>query len=142
MEADLRINSEIIIPGTELIVTASRASGPGGQHVNKTSSRVSLRWSVKDSKALTEEQRALLLARLHTRLVGEGELLLHVESERSQLKNRKIARDRLVEIVARALRPVIVRKATKPTAGSKARRLGEKKKRGLLKKVRRAGLEY
>jgi len=138
MEKDLTINQHIIIPGSELYVSVSRASGPGGQHVNKTSSRVSLRWNIKNSTALTDAQRVQILERLKSRLVGDCELLLHVESERSQLRNREIARERLAHIVKKALRPVKKRIATKATVASKTRRLEGKKKRGIIKKLRKA----
>jgi ribosome-associated protein len=137
METDLIINHHLVIPGTELSISVSRSSGPGGQHVNKTSSRVSLRWNIKTSLVLSETQRNLLIERLGTRLVGEGELLLHVESERSQLRNRDIARERLAEIIRKALKPIKKRIATRPTLGSKTRRITHKKKRGIVKKLRK-----
>lgn len=137
METDLTINERVTIPGAELIISVSKASGPGGQHVNKTSSRVSLRWDVLNSQALSEAQRALIIERLKSRLVGDGELLLHVESERSQIRNREIARERLVQIVKDALRVIKKRVATKPSLGSKTRRIENKKKRGIIKKLRK-----
>lgn len=137
MEANLIINDDIVIPSWELRISVSRASGPGGQHVNKTSSRVSLRWNVLTTTALTDDARAMILQRLKSRLTNEGELIIHVESERSQLRNRYIARERLGELIRKALRPVKKRLATKPTLGSKTRRIAGKKKRGLIKKLRR-----
>lgn len=137
LEADLSINEKVVIPGSELSVVVSRASGPGGQHVNKTSSRVSLRWNVLTSLALTEDERVRVMTRLQSRLVGDSELLIHVESERSQLKNRELARARLAELVREALRPKKIRRATKPTLGSKTRRIEGKKKRGVIKKLRK-----
>jgi ribosome-associated protein len=136
METDLTINESVIIPGAELIISVSRASGPGGQHVNKTSSRVSLRWNILNSQALNKAQREQILQRCKNRLVGEGEILLHVESERSQLRNREIARERLVHIIQDALRVIKKRVATKPSLGSKKRRIEVKKKRGVIKKLR------
>ncbi len=137
MEADLAINHHIVIPGAELVVTTSRSSGPGGQHVNKTSSRVSLRWNIAETTALDDEEKTRVMAHLKSRLVGEGELLIHVESERSQFRNRMIARERLAHLISVALRPKKARVATKPTGKSKARRLESKKLRGLIKKLRR-----
>lgn len=137
MEADLTINGYLVVPGSELEVSVSRSSGPGGQHVNKTSSRVSLRWNVLNSSALTQNQKSIICQRLASRLVGEGELLIHVESERSQITNRRIARERLATLVAKALKPVKRRVATKPTSGSKKRRLNSKSIRGAIKKLRR-----
>jgi len=137
MEADLYINDEITIPGSELLVSTSRSSGPGGQHVNKTSSRVSLRWNVNTSGAINEAQRAKIMGRLKSRLVGEGELLIHVETERSQIRNRAIARERLLLLIKEALAPVKKRIATKPTAQAKKRRIESKIKRKELKNLRR-----
>lgn len=137
MEADLVLSQNLVIKGAELGISVSRASGPGGQHVNKTSSRVSLRFNIIESQSLTDIQKARLLEKLATRLVGEGELLIHVDSERSQFKNRQIARERLKEIIRKALLPRKKRVATKPTLGSKQQRISSKKKRGLLKKLRR-----
>lgn len=137
MEADLAINDQVVIPGGELSVSVSRSSGPGGQHVNKTSSRVSLRWSVSTSAAITDAERVRIMRRLRSRLVGEGEILIHVESERSQRQNREIARERLAKLVREALRPVKPRVATRPTLGSKTRRIESKKKRGITKQLRK-----
>lgn len=137
MDADLEINHSLIIKGSELLISVSRSSGPGGQHVNKTSSRVSLRFNIKDSTSLTESQKAILLEKLASHLVGEGELLIHVESERSQYRNRQIARIRLQEIIKKALVPSKKRLATKPTFGSTEQRISSKKRRGLLKKLRK-----
>lgn len=137
MEADLLINSQLVIPGSELVVSTSRSSGPGGQHVNKTSSRVSLRWNIALSHVLSDAQRTLLLHRLTSHVVGEGEILLHVESERSQHKNRALARERLVKLIQHALRPEKPRVATRPTAGSKTRRIQSKIRRSVIKKLRR-----
>jgi ribosome-associated protein len=137
METDLPIDHRIIIPGAELDVAVSRASGPGGQHVNKTSSRVSLRWNIAETTALTDEEKARVLERLRHRLVGESEILIHVESERSQLQNRRIARERLVKLIKDALAVKRKRIATKPTARSKTKRIESKKLRGLIKKLRR-----
>lgn len=137
MELDLEINQLLKIPGAELTVTASRSGGPGGQHVNKTSSRVTLRWSIALSQALNDEQRALLLTRLKHRLVGDGEILIHVESERSQHRNRHIARERLALLIKDALRVTKRRVATKPTASSKNKRRESKIRRSTIKKLRK-----
>lgn len=137
MEADLVVNQYVVIPGPELSISVSRASGPGGQHVNKTSSRVTLRWNVAKSTALTDTERARIMVRLQSRIVGEGEILIHVESERSQLQNKKIARARLCQLLREALRIKKTRIATKPTSGSKSKRLEGKKRRGILKKLRK-----
>lgn len=141
MESYLYINETLSIPDAELIISTSRASGPGGQHVNKTSSKVSLRWNVITSQAINDVQRAKIIRRLSSRLVGEGELLIHVESERSQLRNRAIAKERLALLIKEALLPQKRRIATKPSAGAKKRRIKDKLERGTLKKMRRAPLD-
>jgi ribosome-associated protein len=139
LEEDLLINQRITIPGAELSVAVSRASGPGGQHVNKTSSRVSLRFNVKDSMAFTDEEKARIIERLRSRLVADCEILIHVDAERSQLRNRNLARERLALLIKDALRVKKSRIATKPTKGSKTRRIEGKKLRGIIKKLRRGG---
>lgn len=136
MEQDLIVNPRLIIKGNELLITASRSGGPGGQHVNKTSSKIALRWNVKHSESISDEQKNLILKRLSCRLVGEEEILIQVESERSQLRNRMIARERLKALLFDALKPVKKRTKTKPTLGSQLRRLENKKQRGQVKKLR------
>ena len=115
----------------------SRASGPGGQKVNKTSSRVTLRWSIATSAALSERQRARLLARLRSRLTRDGELVLHAQRSRSQASNREQARARLVELVRAAL----VERTPAPPDRSDARArasalLAAKRRRSLRKRER------
>lgn len=134
---DLFINDHLTIPASELVITTSRASGPGGQHVNKTSSRVSLRWNIAQSQSLNEREKAIILARLRYRLVGEEEVLIHVDSERSQLRNREIACERLVQLIKNALLPIKPRIDTKPTLSSKKRRMEGKRRRGVIKRLRK-----
>lgn len=136
MEADIRINENIVIPGSELEVVSSRSSGPGGQHVQKTNSRVSLRWNLETTVALNDRERDRVRGRLRPRLVGDGEILIHVESERSQQRNREIARQRLFELIRDALLPIKKRFPTSPTMASKARRIDSKKRRSIVKKLR------
>lgn len=126
-----------MIPGSELREQASRAGGPGGQHVNKTSTRVTLRWNAAESSALSAAQRARLLERLGSRLTREGEVVVHASDERSRTRNRALARERLAELVRRALAVRRPRRATRPTAGSRERRLAAKQRRASLKRVRR-----
>lgn len=137
MEADLKINQHLSIPGSELSVTTSRSGGPGGQHVNKTDSKVSLRWNIEHSEALTDQQREYIKKRLSTRILLSGDLVVNAEDERSQLRNREIARQRLAELIASALIPIKKRIATKATYASKARRIDSKKRRSSIKKLRR-----
>jgi len=126
----------VSIPRSELEVRVSRSSGAGGQHVNKTSSRVELVWNVLGSRALSEEQRARLSDRLSSRISSEGEVRVVASDTRSQTQNRELAEERLIELVRRALIVPKKRRATKPTRASKEARL-ESKKRHSSKKAQR-----
>ena len=139
MESDLRIDAGLTIPGTELRVTTSRSGGPGGQGVNTTDSRVTLRWNVQSSAALGEEARDRLVARLDRRVTAEGDVSVSVSDERSQLSNRATARERLAAMVRGARIVQRVRRPTRPTRGSKERRLVAKKARGATLKNREPG---
>ncbi|MCB9529713.1 MAG: alternative ribosome rescue aminoacyl-tRNA hydrolase ArfB [bacterium] len=138
MTDDLPIPGGPTIPAAELSWSASRASGPGGQHVNKTSSRVTLAWSVAESAVLDEAQRARLLEKLAGRLTQGGVLQVHAEDARSQLRNREIAAARLAELVAAALRRPKARRPTRPSRGVKERRLKSKKARSDVKANRKS----
>jgi ribosome-associated protein len=125
------------IPDTELIERFSRSSGPGGQSVNTTDSRVELSWDIANSAALDEVQRARLLSRLGHRLV-DGVLTIAASENRSQLRNRAAARVRLRNLVAEALEPPSPpRRATRPSRAAKARRLESKRRHSNLKASRR-----
>ncbi len=124
-----------IIP--ELEYRASRSGGPGGQHVNTSSTRVEVWWDVANSAAITEEQRARLLSALAPRLDGSGRLRLVSSGSRSQLRNREEATERLIALVARALLVPKARKRTKPTRAAKAARLEAKRRRSAVKRERR-----
>ena len=126
----------LVIPAAELEERASRAGGPGGQHVNKTSTRVSLRWNVRQSEMLSASQRARLLARLAPRLSRSGELIVHARRFRTRSRNRQLARERLAELVREAL---VVRRRRVPTRVPRSvreRGLADKKRRGVLKRKR------
>ena len=126
----------LVIPASELVERFSRSSGPGGQGVNTTDSRVELLYEPAASAALTETQRERLAETLADRLVA-GRVSVVASEQRSQLRNRSIARDRLAEILRRALAPApAARRATKPTKGSQRRRLESKKRRSDLKSGR------
>ena len=121
------------IPDAELVERFSRASGPGGQGVNTTDSRVELRWDVAASAALDDAQRERLLRRLRTRLV-DGSLVVVASEFRSQRQNRTAARDRLAEIVSAALAPPPPpRRPTRPSRGAREQRLTDKRLRGEVK---------
>jgi ribosome-associated protein len=132
----LEVRPDLRIPDDELVEQASRAGGPGGQKVNKTSTRMTLRWSVAASQVLSERQRARLLARLARRLTREGELVLHAQSARSQTRNRELARTRLVELVREALVVRAPRRATAPTRASRERAQTAKRHRSERKRTR------
>jgi ribosome-associated protein len=134
---DLAVRPGLAIPAAELRESASRAGGPGGQNVNKVSTRVTLRWCARESAALGEAQRRLLLQRLAGRLTREGELVVHCGVTRSRARNRELARERLAALVREALRPRRARVPTRPRAGARERRLAAKRRRGELKRTRR-----
>jgi ribosome-associated protein len=135
-DGSIPINARLAIPRDELELKATRSGGPGGQHVNTSSTRIELTWNVATSPSLWEDDRARLLDKLSTRLDGEGRLRIVAQGERSQLQNREAAIQRFAEVVAKALVVPKRRKATKPTQASKERRLAGKKQRGALKRER------
>ena len=133
---DLTVAPALTIPGAELEWRFSRSSGPGGQHVNTSDSRVELSWNVTASRVLTESQRALLLRRLKHRLVA-GVLTVAASQQRSQLRNRETALAKLADLIADGLAPEAApRRRTKPTRGSTYRRLDAKKQRAATKQQR------
>ena len=112
------------------------ASGPGGQHVNKTASAVQLRFNVKRSSLFDDEQKWRIRRALGSRITDDGDIILFAQSQRSQQRNREDARDRLVEMLAKAVHKQKARKATKPSKAAKARRVDSKTMRGDVKKKR------
>jgi ribosome-associated protein len=132
----LQINDSLSIPRGELDVRVSRSSGAGGQHVNKTSSRVEIFWSVTASRALTDEQRNRLMERLASKLTTEGSVRVVASDMRSQSRNRELAEERLADLVRRALLVPKKRRATRPTKASKEARLEGKKRRSHKKRQR------
>lgn len=124
------------VPDDELSWRFSRSSGPGGQHVNTSDTRVEVSWDLATSSALSPTQRALALERLRTRLV-DGTLTIASSQYRSQHRNREAARVRLEQVVAAAIVPPRPRRATRPTRGSQRRRIEAKKRRGDVKRSRR-----
>jgi ribosome-associated protein len=134
---DLEVSPLLTIPASELGWRFSRSSGPGGQHVNTSDSRVELLWSVSGSAVLSEEQRLRLTERLGPRLVS-GVLTVSASEERSQLRNREIALRKLAGIIAAGLAPDAPnRRPTKPTKGSKRRHYAAKVQRSATKALRR-----
>ena len=132
-DQDLRIGPRLTIPADELAFETSRSGGPGGQHVNKVETKVTLRWRPGASRVLSE--------RLAARLTRSGDLAVHASRYRSQSRNLEDARERLAGLVRAALAPVRQRKPTRPTRGSKERRLEAKRRRGETKRRRQRGGE-
>ena len=132
----VRVNDSVVIPRGELEVRASRSSGAGGQHVNKTSSRIEIEWNVRTSAAISDEQRERLLSRLASRLSDEGSIRVVASDTRSQLRNREAAERRLGETVAKALVIAKKRKPTRRPRSADEARLSEKKKHSERKRER------
>ncbi|HEX7594943.1 MAG TPA: alternative ribosome rescue aminoacyl-tRNA hydrolase ArfB [Gemmatimonadaceae bacterium] len=133
----LAVNESLSIPRTELDVRVSRSSGAGGQHVNKTSSRVEIFWNIVGSRAVSEEQRGRLREKLASRLTTEGSIRVVASDMRSQSRNRELAEERLADLVRRALVIPRKRRATKPTRAAKEARLDSKKRHSTKKRDRR-----
>jgi ribosome-associated protein len=132
----LRIADGIEIPDDELTFTASRSGGPGGQHVNKTASKVTLRFDVSHAPSLPDDVRARLLEALAGRIEADGTVRVVCQASRSQFANRKTAEKRLESLLAAALVPVAPRVATKIPRAEKRRRIESKKRRGGIKRFR------
>lgn len=134
----LVITADLSLPLSELEYRASRSGGPGGQHVNTSSTRVEISWNVASSPSLSSAQRLQLLERLGPRLDSAGQLRLVSSSTRSQLRNKEDVTARLQQIVAGALAVRKKRKATKPSRAAKAARLEAKRRRAATKRQRKA----
>ncbi|HEX5305220.1 MAG TPA: alternative ribosome rescue aminoacyl-tRNA hydrolase ArfB [Dyella sp.] len=132
----LEISRTVAIPESELVERFLRADGPGGQHVNRTESAVELRFDVMHSPSLPDPLRERLLARRDRRLTDDGVLVIQGRRFRDQGRNRDDVRERLVEIIRDQLVPPKKRVATKPTRGSKERRLAGKQQRSKIKQGR------
>ena len=133
----LEITPTLGVPLAELTYRASRSGGPGGQHVNTSSTRIEVVWDIAGSPSLDEAQRARLLERLASRLDKEGKLRLVSGGTRSQLQNRMDVTERLAKVIAGGLHVPRPRKRTKPSRAAKAARLDAKRKRAGLKASRR-----
>ncbi|MGW4354399.1 alternative ribosome rescue aminoacyl-tRNA hydrolase ArfB [Nocardia sp. NPDC004582] len=137
MAEDLTVTRTLVIPASELRERFSRSSGPGGQHVNTTDSRVELSFDLANSPSVPERLRTRMLDRLATRLVN-GVLTIAASEQRAQLQNRAAARERLAALLRdAAATPPPDRRATKPSRGAKERRIAAKKRRAVTKRNRR-----
>jgi ribosome-associated protein len=131
------VSPRLTIPAGELAIAFARSGGPGGQNVNKVSSKVELRWNPETSAALGADDRVWLLARLANRLTTDGTLIVTSTATRDQVKNRDDAASKLALIVRSALERPKTRRATKPTRASKRRRVEDKRHRAAIKRSRR-----
>jgi ribosome-associated protein len=137
MPDDLRVNNSLVIPAAELRERFSRSSGPGGQSVNTTDSRVELSFDIARSPSLPERERNRAMSRLAARL-ADGVVTVAAETERSQLMNREAARARLAALLREAIAPPPPpRVPTKPSRGARERRLADKSRRAQTKRDRR-----
>ena len=132
----IHINEEISIAEREVTFIAIRSSGPGGQHANKVSTAIELRFDITHS-SLPEDIKGRLLVMNDKRITGEGILILHCDTHRSQIKNKHEAIRRLKEIILKAAKPKKERKKTKPTQAAKTKRLESKKRRSEVKARRK-----
>jgi ribosome-associated protein len=136
-EDDIRVNGDLSIPRSEIETKATRSSGAGGQHVNKTASRIEITWNISTSRSLTDDQRARLLAKLASRLSEEGAIRIVASDTRSQLRNREHAEKRLADLISRSLTVKKRRKPTRRPRAANEARLTEKKKHSEKKRDRR-----
>jgi ribosome-associated protein len=133
----LVVNERVRIPRSELTVRASRSGGPGGQHVNTSSTRIEVTWNPTTSAALDEASRARLVAKLGKRVDGRGNVRVVGSSYRSQARNREEAEERLAALIRRALAVPRSRKPTRPTRTSVEKRLQSKHRQSERKRERR-----
>ena len=137
----LAITDDLFIPRSELSYRASRSGGPGGQHVNTSSTRVELVWDVAGSPSLTDGQRALIQEKLTNRINAEGELQLVAGESRSQFQNKEAVTERFIELLRQALHVQKPRRKTRPSRAAKEERLQSKKRRSETKKLRKNNYE-
>jgi len=137
----MEINKKISIPDAELSWSFVRSGGPGGQNVNKVASKAVLRWSLENNTSLPDEVKVRLRGQQRRRITTEGDLLLNSQRYRDQERNREDCLDKLKGFVLAALEVPRPRKATRPSRGSKLRRLGDKRRRSETKSGRRSPAE-
>jgi ribosome-associated protein len=133
----LNVTASLAIPRAELQYRATRAGGPGGQHVNTSSTRVELLWDVSNSQVVSEEERARIREKLASRLDADGMVRVVASDRRSQQQNRQAADERLITLVRHALHVPKKRRPTKPPRAAKEKRLSDKRRRSERKRDRR-----
>lgn len=131
------IKKDFIIPEHELIITTSRAGGPGGQHVNKTDSRVTIHWNIHKTTALTDAQKQRVLHKLQPQLNQEGILMISCGTTRSQIQNRRLAIHQLIQKITKALHVPKKRIKTGVPSNIKQKRLQKKREHSEIKRLRR-----
>ncbi|MEA3245335.1 MAG: alternative ribosome rescue aminoacyl-tRNA hydrolase ArfB [Gemmatimonadota bacterium] len=136
-QSGLPVRVSLVIPESELEARATRSGGPGGQHVNTSSTRVELVWRLSASRVVTDDERTRIRRRLASRIDADGNVRVAASDTRSQRQNRMLAGQRLAALVAQALHVPRARKKTRPTRASVERRLTEKRRRSERKRDRR-----
>lgn len=136
MKNNIYIQHDVTIPEHELEITTSRSGGAGGQHVNKTDTRITIRWNVKNTHVLNEVQKQRVLEKLAHRLTADGDLLIHNSESRSQQHNRKMALDQLAREIKKALHVPKKRMQTRIPHAAKEAQLQSKKHHSMVKKMR------
>jgi ribosome-associated protein len=121
----------------ELKFSSSRSSGPGGQNVNKVNSKIELRFNISNSEILNEDEKVIIFNKLKNKINSDGELIITVQTDRSQLKNKQEAIEKFNDLITKALTPRKKRRSTSPTKASVEKRLKVKKKEGEIKQLRR-----
>ena len=134
---DLPIKNGVVIPASELEITTSSSGGKGGQHVNKTETRITVRWNVKNSVALDETKKRRVIINLQTRLTKDGDLIIHNSESRSQQQNKENAFKILAQVVTKALHVPKKRIKTRIPKKEKEKRLRKKSRRSETKKMRK-----
>jgi ribosome-associated protein len=133
MKSNKILNRSIL---KECTYSAVRASGPGGQNVNKVNTKVELRFKITDSMILNDEEKQAILRKLSSRITSSGELVISSQAERSQLKNKKAVTEKFIDLLEKAIQPAKKRIPTAPTFSAIEKRIEEKKKLGKQKKLR------